>query len=145
MHAPSRVPRERSIMKRPLVLACAAAATLFAASAAQAAHVSWSVGIDVPPVATIVSGGPAYYPAPVRYVPPPVLYAPAPVYAPPVAYGAPYDYDVPSIGLYASPVYYGHGRAWVAPRYGDGRGEHRDRDGDRHEGGRRDDDRGHRH
>ncbi len=132
-------------MKRPLVLACAAAATLFAASAAQAAHVNWSVGISVPPVATVISEGPAYYPAPVRYAPPPVVYEPAPVYAPPIVYGAPYyGYDVPSIDVYASPAYYGHGRAWVAPRYGYGRWDRHDHDGDRHDGGRHDDEHGHR-
>jgi hypothetical protein len=62
-------------MKRPLVVLCAAAAALFAASAAEAGGVSWSVGVNVPPVATYVSGGPAWYPAPVRYAPPVVLRA----------------------------------------------------------------------
>jgi hypothetical protein len=69
-------------MKRPLVLALAAAATLFAATAANAARVDWSVGINVPPVGAVV--GPAYvgYPA---YVPPPVVYLPRPrVWLPPL-------------------------------------------------------------
>ncbi len=107
-------------MKRPLVLLCAAAATLFAASAAEAARVSWSVGIDVAPVATYVSSGPAWYPAPARYVAPRVFYAPAPVYAPPVAYGEPYgdySYDVPSVGVYAAPapVYVRRPQLWLPP------------------------------
>ena len=61
---------------------------------------SWSVGMNVPPVATYVSGGPGWYPAPVRYAPP-VIYAPAPVYAEPYlsVYDAPY-------GVYAAPVYF---------------------------------------
>ena len=49
-------------MKRSLVLAAAAAATLFTATAANAGGVHWSVGINLPPVATVVSSGPAYYP-----------------------------------------------------------------------------------
>ena len=96
-------------MKRPLVLLCAAAATLFAASAVEAGGVSWSVGVSVPPVATYVSGGPSWYPAPVRYAPP-VVYAPAPIYAESYAgvYGVPY-------GVYAAPVYHRRVQPWVAP------------------------------
>ena len=85
-------------MHRSLVLAAAAAATLFTATAANAGHVNWSIGINLPPVATVISSGPVYGPAyPVAYP----IYAPAyPVYAPPVAvypqvypvaYPAPYD------------------------------------------------------
>ena len=50
-------------MKRPLVLALAAAATLFGATAANAARVDWSIGINLPPIGAVV--GPAYagYPA----------------------------------------------------------------------------------
>ena len=96
-------------MKRPLVLLCAAAAMLFAASAAEAARVGWSVGINVPSVATYVSSGPAWYPAPVRYAPP-VVYAAAPVYAEPYV-----DfYDVP-YGVYAAPVYHRRPHYWLAP------------------------------
>jgi hypothetical protein len=96
MRAPLRVPREKT-MKRPLVLACAAAATLFAASAAEAAHVGWSVGINVPPVATYVSSGPAWYPAPLAYAPPPaVYYEPVPVVVPRYGWApAPRFYRVP--------------------------------------------------
>ena len=96
-------------MKRPLVLLCAAAAALFAASTAEAGGVSWSVGVNVPPVATYVSGGPAWYPAPVRYAPP-VVYAPAPVYAEP--YVSVYD---ASYGVYGAPVYHRRPHFWAAP------------------------------
>ena len=96
-------------MKRPLVVLCAAAAALFSASAAEAGGVSWSVGVNVPPVATYVSGGPAWYPAPVRYAPP-VVYAPEPVYAEPYVS----VYDVP-YGVYAAPVYHRRPHYWVAP------------------------------
>ena len=101
-------------MKRPLVVLCAAAATLFAASPARAGGVSWSVGINVPSVATYVSGGPAWYPAPVRYAPP-VAYAPAPVYAEPYVnvYDGPYRVYAPRYHrrahYWAPPVAYGHG------------------------------------
>jgi len=96
-------------MKRPLFVLCAAAATLFAASAAQAGGVSWSVGVNVPPVATYISGGPAWYPAP-GYPAAPIVYAPAPVYAEPYV-GV---YDVP-YGVYAAPVYHRRPHYWVAP------------------------------
>ena len=97
------------MMKRPLVVLCAAAAAFFAASAAQAGGVSWSVGVSVPPVATYVSGGPAWYPGPVSY-PAPIAYAPAPVYVEPYV-GV---YDVP-YGVYAGPVYHRHPHYWPAP------------------------------
>jgi len=113
-------------MKRPLVVLCAAAATLFAASAAQAGGVSWSVGINVPPVATYVSGGPAWYTAPVRYAPP-VAYAPAPIYAEPYVgvYDAPYR-------VYGAPVYQRRVHYWAPPAARWHRGW------DRHERGQRD-------
>jgi hypothetical protein len=114
---------KNAMIQRPLLLLGVAAAMLFAASAADAGGVSWSVGINVPPVATVVSGGPAYVGPAVRYAPAGVVYstvpvyAPAPVYAPPVAYGEPYvDPYIVSSGFYAPPVvfrpYYRH---W-APR-----------------------------
>ena len=57
-------------MKRPVILALAASATLLCAGAAHAGNVHWSVGVNLPPVATVISNGPvwgapAYYPAPV--------------------------------------------------------------------------------
>ena len=65
-------------MNRSLVIAAAAAATLFTATAANANRVNWSIGINVPPVATYVSGGPAYYQQPAYYQAP--GYYAAPVY-----------------------------------------------------------------
>ena len=107
-------------MKRPLVVLGAAAATLFATAAAEAGGVSWSVGVNLPPVSTYVSGGPGWYPAPVRYAPP-VVYAPAPVYAAPYVgvYDAPY-------GVYAAPVYQRRPHHWVAsaPRWHHGWNRH---------------------
>jgi hypothetical protein len=67
---------EKLTMKRPLVGLCAAAAALFAATAAKPAASAGRSASTVPPVGTYVSGGPAWYPAPVRYAPP-VVYAPA--------------------------------------------------------------------
>ena len=115
-------------MKRPLVVLCAAAATVLAASAAQAGGVSWSVGVNLPPVATYVSGGPGWYPAPVRYAPP-VVYAPAPVYAEPYlsVYDAPY-------GVYAAPVYSHRPHYVPAPRWHHGGYRH---DRWHHDGGHR--------
>jgi len=54
-------------MKRFLILVGLAASTLVATGAAQAGNVNWSIGINLPPVATYVSNGPSYYPAPVVY------------------------------------------------------------------------------
>ena len=96
-------------MKRPLLVLSAAAAMLFAASAAEAGGVSWSVGLNVPPVATSVSGGPAWYAAPTRYAPP-VVYSPASVYVEP--YVSVYDTSYP---VYWAPVYHRRAPYWVAP------------------------------
>ena len=90
-------------MKR-LFLLVPAAAALFAATAAQAGGVSWSVGVNVPPVATVVTSGPAWAPAPVRVVPGAVVYS-TPAYAPaPIVYDepyvTPYPYVVPRVGYW---------------------------------------------
>jgi len=88
-------------MKKQIALAFAALGCVMAATSAQAgSHVSWSVGINVPAVTTVVSSGPMYAPAPVVYAPEPVyveepvVYAPPPprvVYRPvPVVYGGGY-------------------------------------------------------
>lgn len=101
-------------MKRSLLLAAAAAATLFTATAANAGHVNWSVGINLPPVGTVVSS-PGYYPAPYYGVPAPAYY-PEPVY-----YSAPTYYPAP---VYYSPrVYAPRPRVWIGgpvgrPHYG---------------------------
>ena len=140
-------------MKRTWILGLVAAGSLLAAGAAQASNVQWSIGVNLPPVATVVSGGPAYYPAS------PVVYGPQVRYAPPVmVYDEP-EYEVPTV-VYREPrpyyraptVVYRSGR----PFY-DGRGTvgwHGDRDGrwapvrgDRGDRGDRDgrDGRGHDH
>lgn len=91
-------------MQRSLILAAAAAATLFTATAANASRVHWSVGINLPPVATVVSGGPGYYPASAYYGAP--AYYPAPVY-----YGEPSYYPAPV--YYAPRVYAPRPRVWL--------------------------------
>ena len=66
------------VMSAVLVSSAALCAGLCAGSA-QAATVSWSVGINAPGIGTVISNLPAY---PVQvYVPAPV-YAPVPVYVP---------------------------------------------------------------
>lgn len=101
-------------MKRPLVIIAAAigAAAALAAGTAEAAPVSWSIGVNLPPVATYVSGGPAYAaPAPVYRAPRRVWVEPAPVYAPApnVYYREPYPVSYAPEYVYPAPVY--------APRY----------------------------
>jgi hypothetical protein len=93
-----------SIRKFIATAALGLASTL-GATAAHAGNVQWSVGINLPPVGTVISNGPVYHvPPQVVYAPPPVVvhrpphvvYAPPPavVYqpAPRVVYGAPYGY-----------------------------------------------------
>ncbi|MDQ6680664.1 MAG: hypothetical protein M3Y67_06835 [Pseudomonadota bacterium] len=135
-------------MKRPLILAVAATAALLAAGAAQAADVHWSVGINLPPIGTVISNAPfyppgrVYYPAPVRYSPPvvyqaPLYGAPPPVYeAPLVVYPAPRPY-YGQRSYYERPVVVFHGRRderWEhrGGRWDHGRWEDRD-DGSGHE------------
>ena len=64
------------------------------------------MGINLPPVATVVSSGPAYYPAPAyvapTYYPEPVYYSRTPAY-----------YPAPVV--YAPRVYAPRPRVWVAP------------------------------
>ena len=129
-------------MKRPVILALAASAALLGAGAAQAGNVHWSVGVNLPPVATVISNGPvwgapAYYPAPVTYAPPVVYEAPV-VYP---SYGFARPIDAPRI---VERPYYGHrpewrrgppGRdaRWVPPGHRDERRyHHRDRSDYRH-------------
>jgi hypothetical protein len=100
---------ETLTMQRSLVLAAAAAATLFTATAANAGHVNWSVGINLPPVATVVTS-PGYYAAPAYYGAP--AYYPEPVY-----YSAPSYYPAPVV--YAPRIYAPRPRVWYpAPRHG---------------------------
>lgn len=128
-------------MRRPLILALATATTLLSAGAAHAGHVNWSIGITLPPIATVISNGPAYAPAPVYYEPAPVYYQPAPVYyqpapviyaPPPVVYRpAPQVVYVPPPVVYGRPVPIVYGgwsqrpQHWQHPHY-----QHRDSDRD---------------
>ena len=94
-------------MRKPLILALATAATLLSAGTAQAGHVNWSIGINLPPIGTVISNGPVYAPAPVYYEPAPVYYEPAPVYyaPPPVVYRpAPRVIYAPPPVVYSRPV-----------------------------------------
>lgn len=93
-------------MQRSLLLAAAAAATLFTATAAHASRVHWSVGIDLPPVTTVVSNGGGYYPGSAYYG--------ASSYRAPTYYPEPVYYPAPA--YYPAPVYYApRPRVWVAP------------------------------
>jgi hypothetical protein len=96
-------------MKRTLVLALAAAATLLGATtAAQAARVDWSVGINVPPVGAVV--GPAYG-YPVGYAPRPRYVEPAPIYVqPPVVYAPRPRIWLPPLPPLPGLAFFGHDR-----------------------------------
>lgn len=112
-------------MKRSLILGLAAGAALLAAGAAHAGNVQWSIGINLPPVGTVISSGPAYYPEPVYYqepryyAPPPVVYrAPPVVYSPPVVYRPPVVVYRDTRPVYGAPVYVDRGSRdirWVPP------------------------------
>lgn len=135
-------------MKRSIVLAGIAAATLLAAGAAQAGNVNWSVGINLPPVTTYVSNGPDYYyPAPV-YAPRRVYREPQPVYyvAPPRAYAHPHVWLPPLPPLpRLPPPPWAHGGGHHAGHWDRGQRWNHDRQGrdDRHhDRGRRGDWRG---
>ena len=103
-------------MKRFLAIA-ATATTLLGAGAAQAGSVNWSIGVGLPHVATVVSGGPGYYGGP-SYYDEPTYVAPRRIYRPVVpAYYEP-EY------AYPAPVYYGppavrfhrpHREIWLPP------------------------------
>jgi hypothetical protein len=69
MHAPLRALEESSTMKRPLLASLPRWRRSFAASAAEAARVNWSIGVDVAPVSAYVSSGPVWHQAPAAYVP----------------------------------------------------------------------------
>lgn len=119
---------------KKLMISLAAGAALLAAGAANASTVHWSIGINLPPVATVVSSGPVYaprvvYPAPRRfYEPAPVVYAPRPevyetrpvVYAPRVVYApAPIVRRVPRARVvYRRPIVVvpAHGHRWNRDR-----------------------------
>jgi hypothetical protein len=101
-------------------------------SSAHASDVQWSVGINLPPVATVISNGPmvmhtvqpVYMPAPVYVQPEPVVvYRPAPV----VVY-RPVPVEPPR---YYGPTVIRSG--WVMPSRGWGHHRDRDRDHDRYD------------
>ena len=92
-------------MLRPLIAVIATSAALLGATAAQAGT-HWSVGINVPVAAVVVSNG-GYYvqdPAPVYYAPvPEVRYAPVPRYiASEPYYDTPRFYAPPTV-VYSEP------------------------------------------
>jgi hypothetical protein len=101
-------------MNKSLIAAVATAASLLAAGTARAGDVHWSIGINLPPVGTVISNAPVYAPPPVVYAPPPVVYAPPPVVyqpAPRVVYPAPVVVSRPVPIVYGQP-YYGHRHGW---------------------------------
>lgn len=112
------------------------------AGLAQAGGVNWSIGINLPPVSTVISNDPyphrPYYGAAPVYAPPPVVYRPAPVYyvPPPVVYRPAPVAVVP--GYVVDRRWAPHHREWRHHR-GHDRG-HRwhghDRRDDHHRGGR---------
>jgi len=152
------VRNKEHLVKKFIAMALAAAGCALATGAANAGNVYWSVGINVPPVGTVVSNAPVYVePAPV-YVPAPV-YAPAPVYvpAPPVVYApAPVVYAPPPpvvvvpryVRYRPAPVYYQRPvvlrPADFARPYGTWQG-HRDEYGTYYRDGRWNDERRYKH
>jgi hypothetical protein len=104
-----------------MVAGTAVVLSLGLAGHAAQAHVNWSVGINLPPVGTVISNAPMYYSAPVYvqqppvyYTPPPVYYQPRPIYYQP----APIYYRQPP--RYAAPMYqpvYPEQRYWDRDRY----------------------------
>src|SRR5205814_8661092 len=76
--------KRSNVMRKQIAIALASAACALATGAAHAGNVYWSVGINAPPIGTVISNAPVYAPAPVYVAPPPVVYEPEPVvYAPP--------------------------------------------------------------
>jgi hypothetical protein len=113
----------------PRILASIAAVGALGAAAlpAQAGgNVSWSIGINLPPVATVITNAPrvVYAPPPVVYAPPPVIYQPAPVYyhPPPVVVHQP-----PRV-IYAPPPQVVYHSGWAPPGH-KRKWKDRDRDG----------------
>ena len=116
-------------MKSPFAAALAAVAALCAGSA-QAGGVNWSVSVNLPPVATVVSNGHGYHAQPVYYEPAPVYYEPVPVYVRPrpvYVQPAPVYYQPRPVVVYRPGVDVVGGRFAVRHHW-----HHRDRH-DRHE------------
>ena len=125
-------------MKKLFSVCLATGVLALSAGAAHAGGVNWSIGINLPPVATVISNGPAYYPAPVYapapvYYEPPVVYRPVPRYyaPPPVVYRPVPRYYAPPAVVYRG-GWDGHRGGWDHPRgggwdRGGWRGEHHHR------------------
>jgi hypothetical protein len=136
-------------MRRPLVLAIAASAAIFAATAAQAAPIGWSVGISVPPVGAVIA--PAYpgYAGYAGYAPAPrLIVEPAPYYAPRPRVWMP---PLPPLPIWGGNDRWRDGghegwhdrrEDWRGDRH-DGRDSHDRRDGHGRDDGRGHDGRGH--
>lgn len=148
-------------MNKTVMVALASLTTMMCVGSAHAGGVSWSIGIGVPGVETVISNGPFYQAVPRVYVPRPVIYAPVPVYvqppvvvyrpAPVVYRPAPVTYYVvpPPVVMQVSPVYrpvpmVAYPRDWGREAYwqdrdqdrGHGRGWERHHDGRWDEGRR---------
>lgn len=107
--------------KNPIRTVAVALAVMAAAmGTAQAANISWSVGVQAGP--PVVYGPPVYAtPAPVYVAPPPPRYYQAPpqvIYAPPAVMWAP---PPPPRGWYRH-HHHGHGYGYEGPRGGYYRG-----------------------
>jgi hypothetical protein len=97
---------------------------LFAAGAAQAGDVHWSIGVNLPPIGTVVSNVPVYAPPVYQPVYQPAYRAPRHVYAPPpvVVYQ-----PAPRVVYRPVPVYeprYHEPRWERGPRHGGHGGHH---------------------
>ena len=121
--------------RKALMSAALALAATLGTSAAHAGDVRWSVGINLPPMGTVISNQPVYSSYPqyeVYYAPPPVI-----VHRPPVVVYQPAPvYYVPSRIVYDHPGRrdwrHGHREHQRWDRYEDRRDDRRD---GRHEGG----------
>ena len=141
-------------MKKVVMVALASLTTMLCVGSARAGDVSWSIGIGLPGVETVISNGPFYRAVPRFYQPQPVIYAPAPVYvqppvviyrpAPVVYQPAPVAYYVPQAPLVVQvvPVYRPVPMA-AYPRYWDREASWQERGHDHDRGYRRGGDRDH--
>lgn len=118
--------------KSSIVAALLAVGTVCVGTA-HASNVQWSIGINLPPVGTVIASEPVYQAAPTYYAPAPVYVQPAPVVvyrpAPRVVYRPEPVY---------APRYYGPAvvrAGWAVPGrgYGYGYGHGRDHDHDRYD------------
>jgi hypothetical protein len=106
------------MMKKLFAIALAAASCVLASGAASArTNVYWSIGINAPPIGTVVSNVPVYAPAPLYVGPAPAYYEPAPVFAPAPVYA-------PSPRVVYRPVPVVYGGYGYGGRYWDGRVNH---------------------